>query len=694
MNQVLTSIICLSLIFQTSFSYANNHEKVDDFIEQLLNQGTDRPAEPQGNDSNFVVEDIVIGSADEEVVVERETVADDPKIEEVLEEILNGLPDNGSNNIDVEQRAEDQTVINEAQVPSGEERINTSVRESVDVLDDGKFDYIKYNELRDAQKHDVNVPSTSAKILEALAANPFYFTQEEGVNFYIKTSSHRDSVSAIGPVISSNTEMVKIGDRTKRAAVIQDDRMERRRNVVISVSYERVVDVTKEDTVFDIDLLLFIHSNKKGFFFKKINISVNWNLKDTNGNPLIEVKEIYESIPLSDTDFEVRSEISSQKTIIRDRRHGITRVLPIAVGAVTAREAFGGKTSSMTLMIPDKDGEIKDFKFEDAVLIKKHIWNESGFYGRNSYERRVPDYYQGRPFIGIIDRSRVSNIFKDERNNYVMLEDEESVDYAEGYRQIGYHYQIDSDKLRRTFVSHGCMRMQDHDLYMLYDILHEGPKDMIPVEVKMNLDIYTNVDSIYKRESGFKKVIYSNSPNSPDIVVCDDKSTYIVRRFGNYHTVSENGCLTKLTNETQMNLNQLRSYVNGDSNSIAPRSALVSIDHDPSVRRRNFLNENAAYIRLVDNSITNINSLSQAQVISLVGKIKQFKAENSAGVRRWKVVTGTVNADRNDEALAQNLVNYRAHCQGRVIGSESSDATIVKFCRDVASWLNGKVIVE
>ena len=430
-----------------------------------------------------------------------------------------------------------------------------------------RFNYLKHNDLRDVAKHDKAMPGTSNHILMDMEADASKYAGAN-VDFYADKGSQ---ISAIGPL----GHVTKDADG-KNTFKVTDTRVNRRRDAILGVSYERIWDVTGEDKVFDIDLMLFIHSSERGgYYFRKINIETNWhnkvNVPTASGVKSIAkttVKKVYNEVSLSETDFELRVELASQKAILFDNNHGITKVFPITAGALDIRSSLMGKESlinSMSLLLPGRSGNFADFKFENSVLVKRSVWT-----GAPNQEARIePSYYKGRPFIGIIDKSRMSS--------------SGSVNYYEGYREVGFHYQIDDDGLRRGFESHGCIRLQDHDLYMLDAILNGGPKDTIPVEAKMVLDKFKDFDSIYSRQKSYKKVIYSSRPNSPQTVKCENKNPYPVRFFdGGFHTVADSDCLTKISSDGEV-LQDAVDYMLGLS-SFSPTPLKVrDADHAPVV---------------------------------------------------------------------------------------------------------------
>jgi hypothetical protein len=96
--------------------------------------------------------------------------------------------------------------------------------------------------------------------------------------------------------------------------------------------------------------------------------------------------------------------------------------------------------------------------------------------------RTDPDYYGGRPFIRVTEQSGT-------------------------YTPIGFHYSITS-QLQRGFMSHGCIRMRDRDLYELFALVMEHHDDFVQVQMQYYLkdegdSPYPLQDKFYSRFKNF-----------------------------------------------------------------------------------------------------------------------------------------------------------------------------------------------
>lgn len=447
--------------------------------------------------------------------------------------------------------------------------IQSAVEHAIHQALSEKFNYLRHNDLRDVMNHDKLLPSTARDILIDIATRPSDYAGAE-VGFYLEANG---GITAIGPIGQTKT----LPTTEKRVYEVTKPRKYRREDAILSVTFERVSDVNGDDKTFDIDLLLFVHSYARGgHYFRKVNIQTDWNEKvnvdSTLGKTQIAKttlkKILVDEIPLSATDFELHIELATQKAILYDKNNDITRVFPVTAGALDVRQGIdrAGTINSMTLLLPGAAGNYADFDFEHSVIIKRNVWRS----GSNQEERLDPAYYKGRPFIGLVDRSRI----RDAGN------------FHQGYRGIGFHYQINDDGLRRGFESHGCLRLQDQDLYTLDAVLNSGPKDMIPVEVRMLINDFHNLDSVYTRQTSYNRVVYSTKPNSPQSVTCKNKSPYPVRFFngGYYHTVADSDCLTRVHDGGQGQREHLQDavdYFTGRS-SVAPTPLIWgNLEHTP-----------------------------------------------------------------------------------------------------------------
>lgn len=506
--------------------------------------------------------------------------------------------------------------------------------------------YLKHNDLRAAVKSDDRlIRNLSKDILMNIKNNPALFTGIEGLTYYMDkdnagnphdkaTPSGNPALTALGPEGENKT---KDG---KEYYHVNEERNEKRKNVIFSVSFENIS--KKSDSSYDMDLLLFLHSDSTGHIFRYINISIDSNtahpnltklVLNSNGNTsrtsvsnLVFNRNLKE-VHLDDTNFSVHVELSTQKAVLTDANHGITKVIPLTAGSIDSRTASGDltKVNSMTLLVPGREINYKDFNLEDSVLVKRKAWSANN----NNSQRVSPAYYKGRPFIALIDRSRMNRnadgslkkyqtrLDAKGNNTFVLKSDGQPIldeisgtpYYPAGYRLIGFHYQIEASGLKRGFESHGCLRLQDHDLYTVDAIVNAGPRDLVPIEVKMNLNHHADLDSIYKRSSNYKKVAYSTeTPYENFTVHCKNKGSYPVRSFmgqdgRQYHTIADSDCLTGIR-QVNSDVQELSEVLTGRSNSTI--STLVSdVEHYHLAQRRQIIEENFSYVSYLRSDVLN-----------------------------------------------------------------------------------------
>ncbi len=522
------------------------------------------------------------------------------------------------------------TPLPPAQSPIEADTINTLVRQVVLSNDaqDADLVYLKHNDLRAAVKNGSPlIQSLSKDILMNIQDNPTAFTGIEGLTYYMDKDEFGNPHDKDGGLTALGPEGNNATKDGKEYYHINEERNEKRKNVLFSVSFERIS--RKADNSFDIDLLLFLHSDSTGHIFRYINVSINPSTTHPNLVKLVEngqrvrvanltFNNALREIPLSETNFTVHVELATQKALLTDLNHGVTKVIPITAGSIDSRTASGdaSKVNSMTLLVPGRRIQYRNFELQDSVLVKRQTWSANN----NSHQRVRPAYYKGRPFIALIDQSRMSKnddgSFKKYRtrldengnNTFVLGSDQKPIldeengtpYYPAGYRLIGFHYQIEATGLKRGFESHGCIRLQDHDLYTIDAIVNAGPKDLVPVEVKMLLNEFQDLDSIYKRSSNYKKVIYSTSEEPNDFTVyCKNKGSYPVRSFTGrnglrYHTLSDSDCLTSVSG-VNSSVQELSDVLTGRSNSVI---STLEWDggHSHINSRAQFIQENSAYI--------------------------------------------------------------------------------------------------
>lgn len=222
---------------------------------------------------------------------------------------------------------------------------------------------------------------------------------------------------------------------------------------------------------FKYKLAAFVRT--KGSFealqFVKLNVKgeLKWDGKKVEG---YVQSAITEQIGLSKTNFEVEVALSSRKAIVKDSSNGIKMIFPLGVGAFDE----GVLNDGISILTP---------RFKQGYLDKNYA----------IYERKKPRYFMGKPFIRI----------------------HASDDAKNGFTSIGFHTQPNGGDFIRAFDSHGCMRMQNPDLYALYWIVSQGPRRRTPIVVNFHSADKTE-HPFPKKNKPYKRVLNTGSASTPD----------------------------------------------------------------------------------------------------------------------------------------------------------------------------------
>ena len=207
-----------------------------------------------------------------------------------------------------------------------------------------------------------------------------------------------------------------------------------------------------------IRVVTFIKDKSGDFYFLKSEINYNKTSKR-----LEEVNiRLIEIIPLEDTFFKLSVGLIDRKLIMKDENSDIKLVFPIGVGGF--------------------DLKVIDYNMPNLLTLRL----KSGFISKRlSYARRTkPRYYKGKPFIRIVRSTDISK--------------------SKNVTAIGFHIR-QNNNLVRGFDSHGCIRMRETDLAILFNILNKGDKDFLPLKMLYRLD--DEIDHPYpKLHKGYQTV--------------------------------------------------------------------------------------------------------------------------------------------------------------------------------------------
>jgi hypothetical protein len=515
------------------------------------------------------------------------------------------------------------------------------------------YQHIQHVDLRDVDKYDHELekllpnsadrlPGTSRKILSAIESDPYRFAGTDVIYY---------ENGARGPGGSSTF----IAERGRNEFVISKRYPKTQTNTIFSADYISAVETAP--SVIEAKILLFVHSDSVGYYFRKLTVKVDWKKNKTHRlEDVVSVVKVDQEILLSDTDFKMKGSLSAQKIILEDQNSGIIKVFPVTVGAIDARS---GSVESMTFWVPERQRrsaktealkeEFQDFS--NAALVKRDYWSTDF----NTAERLYPSYYSGRPFIALIDM------------NFVTTEP----NFSAGYREIGLHYQITEPNLERGFKSHGCVRVIDKDLYQLDAILNHGPKNKIASVFKKRLPEYEDVNHPHTYKSTYSKVAYTNylSEIQGEYIACKYKGngSYLSRsvRWNSadklYHTVIDGDCLTKV-NQTDNPADEVRAFW-GEIPGTVVDPLTVYTEHSPiSLTKEKLISYNY--------NSWNIDSMDHKERLKVVYEIKQGNIQingnfsglsgfndSFAATPRWPSLGGSVIRDREFRRLRQRVLN-------------------------------------
>ncbi len=367
-----------------------------------------------------------------------------------------------------------------------------------------RLDPFKYVDIRDLAKYPTPFSGTASLIMRQLQLDASRLVGIPNISFYPE-----------GPQGPNGQLVVENG---KELFSLISNRSHTLKNTVLNVSIDEIVE-EEYDKIFKLRLLMFVHSDRireqnpssNGYAFRRVMVRINWHLPRDPEAGRVAMLNIEPEIQLHATQFRVLGDLLSRKVILEDTRHNLRLVFPIAVGAFDIRTGQG------------MDGNVRltTQEFLNGKIKKVSAWDTGGR-GPNTRARVYPSYYWGRPFIGLLQNGT-------------------------NYEQIGMHFQI-TDQLIRGFVSHGCIRVRDKDLYLLDAILNEGTHESLDAHFANSLPGYDKIDHpMPKIDDWYNTVVYSDQYSQlvqMPATQCED-SSYTPRKYGPYyHTVADEDCLT------------------------------------------------------------------------------------------------------------------------------------------------------
>jgi hypothetical protein len=184
----------------------------------------------------------------------------------------------------------------------------------------------------------------------------------------------------------------------------------------------------QNETAAGADIFL-IYSTNKGIWLNKVAV-------DVAHNPLR-----IETTDLTKNPVNVQIDILNRQFTLSDARTGFLKFAPVSIGSLIHQQISDPSTPYRSLSHP----------FAHAILSRS----------QSELSRTKPDYYLGRPFLRIVD-----------------------LDQSEygGFTPFGMHYQI-TPSLERGFISNGCFRTRDNDLYELSSMVFMSRRNGVPFSV-------------------------------------------------------------------------------------------------------------------------------------------------------------------------------------------------------------------
>lgn len=194
--------------------------------------------------------------------------------------------------------------------------------------------------------------------------------------------------------------------------------------------------------------LYAIFSSEKEIWLNKISVGATGTITEIKKTDLTRK-------PLS-----AQIDIFNRQLVLFDRKSGFLKYAPVSLGALV----------NIRIGDPNSGFQSLSSTFSRAILSRS----------KSELSRKEPDYYRGRPFLRIVDLDQ---------------------DAYGGFTPFGLHYQI-SDVFERGFVSNGCFRLRDTDLYELATMVFLSRGSGVPISVVKsspvgNMHPYPLIDSWY-----------------------------------------------------------------------------------------------------------------------------------------------------------------------------------------------------
>lgn len=245
-----------------------------------------------------------------------------------------------------------------------------------------------------------------------------------------------------------------------------------RKNVIWGVEFTSLAkDISAGVKEVGISMLLQ-KPDTHDFIVRKFTIQMDVNTKT------VVQRKLEQEIAAKDIEWNIRVGLLDRKMIVESSDKTIKKVYPLGVGAFDEGVTRGSQFKTR-LMTPE---------ISEAEIIRK--------YSVEAMNHKA--YYENKPYMPIVVGGRIST--------------------------FAFHGKIDKVNLTRGFVSHGCMRMRDKDLYELMTLLKTTQSEKISVTLE-NKMIDKNEHPYKLQNSYFYSVKNFGTKKNPIIQKDEDNLT-------------------------------------------------------------------------------------------------------------------------------------------------------------------------
>ncbi len=306
---------------------------------------------------------------------------------------------------------------------------------------------------------------TASPLHNYLAADLRDITQFRGREFPLVGSILNDFARNVREVLPA-TVRYRLAGATKSGL----------NNTVLGV---RLADVPSIRANGEGEAILWVSYNfGRATFYRKLRFALTG--AEPGGHLRVVSREVLETVPLSEVAFHIQVDLYERQLLLESDSHpGIRSLFPLGVGMFDegVTQASGSRTRLVT---PE---------FRNAFLRKRHVNPEK------------EDGFAWRPFMPLSDSSgRPQNIAF-----HIM---------PISGRHLSPRSRI--PRLQRGFVSNGCMRMRERDVYELFFLFVRGAREAVPTQLLLRsgqrwAQPYPQVNNRYSRVKNF------GTPDHPEV---------------------------------------------------------------------------------------------------------------------------------------------------------------------------------